>query len=104
MSSLPRLPLGSDVETKSVLRATARAHRYLAELKCAAATIPNQGILIDTLGLQEAKDSSEVEQITTTHDEIDQARIAEPVSGGPVLPKKYGAAPTLLVGMLGEES
>ena len=34
-----------------------------------AASIPNQGILINTLGLQEAKDSSEIENIVTTHDE-----------------------------------
>src|SRR5690606_29543667 len=44
--------------------------RALAELKGIAATIPNQGILINTLGLQEAKDSSAVENIVTTHDEL----------------------------------
>ncbi len=58
MRKLPKLPVGIDVETKAVLRATAKAHRYLAELKGKAATIPNQGILINTLVLQEAKDSS----------------------------------------------
>jgi len=42
----------------------------LAELKGVAASIPNQGILINTLGLQEAKDSSEIENIVTTHDEL----------------------------------
>jgi len=42
----------------------------LAELKGIAASIPNQGILINTLGLQEAKDSSEIENIVTTHDEL----------------------------------
>jgi len=35
-----------------------------------AASIPNQGILINILGLQEAKDSSEIEYIVTTHDEL----------------------------------
>ena len=60
MTDLPRLPVTEDVESKAVLRATAWAHRYLVELKGAAATIPNQGILIDTFGLQEAKDSSEI--------------------------------------------
>jgi hypothetical protein len=30
----------------------------------------SQGILINTLGLQEAKDSSEIENIITTHDEL----------------------------------
>jgi len=70
MTSLPHLPLSEDVESKEVLRATARAHRFLAELKGAAASIPNQGMLIDTLGLQEAKDSSEIEAIITTHDDL----------------------------------
>ncbi len=98
MSPLPRLPLGTDVETKPVLRATATAHRYLAELKGAAATIPNQGILIDTLGLQEAKDSSEVEQIITTHDELYQARVAESVSGGPAAKEVQRYAQALRMG------
>lgn len=83
MSKLPRLPIVTEVETKPVLRAAAKAHRYLAELKGAAATIPNQGILINTLGLQEAKDSSEVEAIITTHDELYQARVNSAVIGGP---------------------
>jgi len=46
------------------------AHRYLAELKGISATIPNQTILINTLSLQEAKDSSAIENIITTHDEL----------------------------------
>ena len=47
------------------MRALAAANRALAELKGRAATIPNQGILIDTLALQEAKASSEIENIVT---------------------------------------
>lgn len=46
------------------------ASRRLAELKGVAASMPNQGILIGTLALQEAKDSSEIENIVTTHDEL----------------------------------
>jgi len=34
------------------------------------ATIPNESILINTLSLQEAKDSSAIENIITTHDEL----------------------------------
>ncbi len=48
----------------------AAASRQLAELKGVASSIPNQGILINTLGLQEAKDSSAIENIVTTHDEL----------------------------------
>lgn len=67
---LPELPPQTDIETKAVLRQTANAHRYLAELKGISKTIPNQAILINTLPLLEAKDSSAIENIITTHDEL----------------------------------
>ena len=57
-------------ETPAILRLLASSSRKLAELKGIAASIPNQAILINTLGLQEAKDSSEIENIVTTHDEL----------------------------------
>lgn len=66
------LPATVALETADVLRQAARAHRQLAELKGAAGTIPNETILIDTLALQEAKDSSAVENIVTTNDEVFQ--------------------------------
>src|SRR5258708_39044838 len=71
---LPPLPVPASVEleTPAVLRQVARAHRPLAELKGAAATIPNENILIDTLALQEAKDSSAIENIITTEDDLFQ--------------------------------
>ncbi len=71
--AIPHLPPPGAEETPAVLRAAAKAHRHLAELKGRAATIPNQGILIDTLALQEAKASSEIENIVTTQDELFQA-------------------------------
>lgn len=52
------------------MRATVKASRRLAELKGVAASIPNQAILINSLSLQEAKDSSAIENIVTTHDEL----------------------------------
>jgi Fic family protein len=64
------LPLNIDVESKAVLKKLPKAHAALAELKGIASTIPNQGILINTLGLQEAKDSSAIENIITTHDDL----------------------------------
>lgn len=67
---LTELPLHIDLETKKVLKALPSAHAALAELKGIASTIPNQNILINTLGLQEAKDSSAIENIITTHDEL----------------------------------
>jgi Fic family protein len=59
-------------ETAPIFRKLASASRQLAELKGVAASIPNQAILIQTLGLQEAKDSSAIENIVTTHDELFQ--------------------------------
>lgn len=72
---IPKLPLSQDVETKAVLKQAAKAHRRLAELKGVALTIPNEQILISTLTLQEAKDSSAIENIITTHDEIFRAEL-----------------------------
>ena len=57
-------------ESPAILKKLASSSRRLAELKGIAGTIPNQGILINTLSLQEAKDSSEIENILTTHDEL----------------------------------
>jgi Fic family protein len=69
--SLSELPLKASVmESVPILKKAAQAHRYLAELKGVSGTIPNQSILINTLALQEAKDSSAVENIITTHDEL----------------------------------
>ncbi len=77
--SLAMLPLKNieQWETRAVLKKSAEAHRYLAELKGIAASIPNEAILINTLALQEAKDSSEIENIVTTHDELYKANLFE---------------------------
>ena len=63
---IPNLPFDTELETKVVLKKIAQAHRALAELKGIADTIPNDTILINTLSLQEAKDSSAIENIITT--------------------------------------
>jgi Fic family protein len=63
-------PSPTKIETVSVLKKAAEAHRALAELKGISHTIPNQAILINTLSLQEAKDSSAVENIITTQDDL----------------------------------
>ena len=74
LASHPLQPLtrlqSAAFETPAVLKKTATAGRQLAELKGLAASMPNQAILINTLGLQEAKDSSAIENIVTTHDEL----------------------------------
>jgi len=70
---IPKLPLSYDLETKEILKQVNRANRKLAELKGVAQTIPNEQILISTLTLQEAKDSSAVENIVTTQDDLYRA-------------------------------
>ncbi len=74
---LKPLPPSVEVETRAVLRGLADAHRHLAELKGISASIPNETILIQTLALQEAKDSSEIENIVTTHDDLFKAELAD---------------------------
>ena len=69
------LPYPQDLESIRVLKLLPEAHRALAELKGVAQSIPRQDILINTLAIQEAKDSSAVENIVTTHDEIYKAGI-----------------------------
>jgi Fic family protein len=75
-------PAGVNLEAPAILKALALAHRHLVELKGCAKSIPNQAILINTLTLQEAKASSEIESYATTQDELFQAdlQLAEWVS------------------------
>lgn len=68
--NIPKLPLPIELETRAVMKKTKEAARALAELKGVATSMPNQEILINALLLQEAKDSSEIENIITTHDEL----------------------------------
>ncbi len=70
---LPELPPRSDVETKAVLKRCVTARTALAELNFAGQLIPDQTVLINTIPLLEAKDSSEIENIVTTNDALFRA-------------------------------
>lgn len=70
---LPMLPPKANLETKVILKALSRASRALAELKGYADTIPNKHILINAVTINEAKDSSAIENIITTHDDLYKA-------------------------------
>lgn len=72
-NALPALPPALELETKRVLKQTTAASRVLAELKGAGDLIPNQSVLVRMIGLQEAKLSSEIENIVTTNDELYRA-------------------------------
>lgn len=74
------IPNEESLEVRPVWRALAEAHRYLAELKGLCESLPNRTILLDTLAIQEAKDSSEIENIITTHDELYAYEPANPSS------------------------
>lgn len=83
MSMLSPLPIDdlSSLDCREVWMAIAEAERHLAELKGLCESLPNQSILISTLAIQEAKDSSEIENIITTHDEIFADREGESAPG-----------------------
>lgn len=72
-NNLPLLPPAIELETKAVLKQAIAANRMLANLRGLAAQIPNQGVLINSIVLQEARLSSEIENIVTTNDELYRA-------------------------------
>ncbi len=71
----PNLPINVDFETIKILKKTISANKALANLNGISKIIPNRAILINSLVLQEEKDSSEIENIITTHDEIYKATL-----------------------------
>ena len=73
--NIAKLPLKVSPETPKTLKKAISANRALAKLNGVAKIIPNQAIMINSLVLQEAKDSSEIENIITTHDELFRANL-----------------------------
>ncbi len=83
-NDLPPLPpFGVELETRAVLKQAIAANRALAELKGAGELLPNQAVLVRVIGLQEAKLSSEIENIVTTNDELYRAFSDENASYAP---------------------
>ncbi|MCI0501544.1 MAG: Fic family protein, partial [Epsilonproteobacteria bacterium] len=74
---LSPLPPKFNFDTLPILKQLTLSHKALAELKGFADQIPNKEILINSLTLQEAKDSSEIENIITTQDELFEALAVE---------------------------
>lgn len=72
-NDLPDLPPKVEIETTAILKMAIRANKALAELRISGHLIPNQAVLIQTLGLSEAKLSSEIENIVTTNDDLYRA-------------------------------
>jgi Fic family protein len=76
-NDLPLLPPKADIETKRILRKTISAGRSLAQLNGTLLNLPNPTLFLDTIYLQEAKASSEVENIITTNDELYKSLVAD---------------------------
>jgi Fic family protein len=75
-NDLPLLPPKSNLETTNILRKTITASRALANLNGAIINLPNPQLFLDTIYLQEAKASSEIENIITTNDELYKSVVA----------------------------
>jgi Fic family protein len=76
-NDLPDLPPACEIETKAVLRRVAPARAALAALAESLSHLPNAEIITNSIILQEAKDSSEIENIITTHDELFRALVLQ---------------------------
>ena len=76
-NDLPLLPPNSNLETTNILRKTITASRALANLNGAIINLPNPQLFLDTIHLQEAKASSEIENIITTNDELYKSVVAD---------------------------
>lgn len=76
-NELPLLPPEVEIETTAILKKTIEASRALAELKGAITNLPNPTLFIDTIQLQEARASSAIENIITTHDELFKQSVAD---------------------------
>ena len=84
-NNLPLLPPKVDLETKKVLKHLVAANQCLAELKGYAELLSDKSIIINSIVLQEAKDSSEIENIVTTHDQLFRAMAADNQTVEPVV-------------------
>jgi len=76
-NELPKLPPTVNLETTQILRKTITASRALANLNGAITNLPNPQLFLDTIHLQEAKASSEIENIITTNDELYKSIVAD---------------------------
>ena len=82
---LPILPPKTNLETTKVLRKTINASRALAQLNGLLTNLSNPTLFLDTIHLQEAKASSEIENIITTNDDLYKSLVAD---------KKFGNSAT----------
>jgi Fic family protein len=92
------LPINKDVETKKVLKKLSLAHKALAELKGIITSIPNENILVETLALQEARESSAIENIISTFAEVYQTSLLAQQFASPSAKEVHQYAEALKMG------
>jgi len=95
---IPELPFSVDLNTSAILVKLISTHRALAELKGIANSIPNPTVLMSTLALQEARKSSEIENLVTTQDDLYRATIDSPIFHSREAKEVHRYATSLLAG------
>lgn len=80
---LPLLPPQKDIESKKILKKSIAANRALASMANFCKQLPNELIFYNTLFLKEAKESSEIENIVTTNDELYQSLSIDQIISNP---------------------
>ena len=76
-NDLPELPPAADIESRDILKACISAMTELSKANALVRTLPNETVLINTLPLQEARRSSEIENIVTTNDDLYRAMASD---------------------------
>lgn len=82
-NDLPDLPPKAEIESKEILKKAIRANKALAKLVGSGRQLPNQSMLINSIAIQEAKMSSEIENIITTNDELYKALSTDKIPTDP---------------------
>jgi len=98
MELLHEITKNYNFETREILKRLIDAHKALAELKWVANTLPNKTILTNTLSLQEAKDSSAIENIVTTQDELYKSNVVSKQFASMAAKEVYSYAEALKLG------
>jgi len=97
-NDLPLLPPEADIETKQLLKLSIKANTALTKLNEAIKSLPNPAVIINTLPLQEAKASSEIENIVTTSDELFKASLDDAKNNDPAVKETLRYRQALRVG------
>ena len=82
-NDIPELPIAGEIESRDILKACISAMTELARANALVRTLPNETVLVHTLPLQEARRSSEIENIVTTNDELYRAMTSEYIQVSP---------------------